>query len=189
MKSGFIKSAAEAAQFPPPHPTEFMVVGRSNCGKSSLLNALMQQKDLVRTSRTPGRTQLANFFHWGAKHAFVDLPGYGYSQTGDQKRSTWRPLVESCLEREAIRVALFLTDIRRDFAEEDALLLDFLSEKKSVVIILTKADKLNRKELGERLRHFEEALQMEASSFYVVSSLTGDGVGQLRKDLLQSSST
>ena len=130
---------------------EIAVAGRSNVGKSSLLNHLFQRKDLVKTYSVPGKTQLLNFFTLDEKLAFVDLPGYGYAKVPLEIRKRWGPMIEEYLDnRPALKLILFLFDIRRMPSEEDLLFLDWVSKReKAVVLVLTKVDKvtLNEKNL------------------------------------------
>ncbi len=164
-KARFIISAAKPSDFPPPTLPELAVVGRSNVGKSSLINMLVGQDGLARTSRTPGRTRLINWFEVGDKKPFflVDLPGYGYADVAAKVRDTWRPLIENYLEtRTTLAGVLLLVDIRRGVQDEELDFVPWLEQKqKPLVVALTKADKLSkskrlpevaraRKELGLR---------------------------------------
>src|SRR5678816_610911 len=114
VKAKFITSAAEPAQFPAEGPPEIAVVGRSNVGKSSLINSLTGQTGLARTSRTPGRTRLINWFEIDGKFQLVDLPGYGYAEVSRAMRESWRPLIEAYLSgRKTLAGVLLLVDVRR----------------------------------------------------------------------------
>lgn len=127
---------------------EVAVVGRSNVGKSSLLNHLFHQKGLVRTSSVPGKTQLINFFTVDGEIGFVDLPGYGYAKVPVHLRRKWEPMIEQYLKhRKTLRLILFLFDIRRTPTEEDLALLDWLFHfNKATILIFTKVDKVNQAE-------------------------------------------
>src|SRR5687767_1413000 len=108
----FVTSAAKSDQFPPPNLPELAVVGRSNVGKSSLINALTGQDGLARTSRTPGRTRLVNWFEVDGAFHLVDLPGYGYAEVSRDMRESWRPLIESYLsDRKTLAGVLLLIDV------------------------------------------------------------------------------
>jgi GTP-binding protein len=99
----FLISAAAAEQFPPDHGAEVAFVGRSNAGKSSAINAIAQRQGLARTSKTPGRTRLLNFFELGPQRRIVDLPGYGYASAPEAERRTWQPMIEALRERRSLR--------------------------------------------------------------------------------------
>jgi len=127
---------------------EVAVVGRSNVGKSSLLNHLFQAKNLVKTSSTPGKTQTLNFFSFNNEIAFADLPGYGYAKVPQAMKKQWGPMMRTYLEsRESLKVILFLLDIRRIPNEEDQKLMDWIAfQEKAVILVLTKGDKVNQSE-------------------------------------------
>jgi GTP-binding protein len=141
-------SASDPRGFPRPDLPELAFAGRSNVGKSSLLNALVGVPGLARTSNTPGRTRLVNWFRveppQGKPLAFVDLPGYGYAKVAKSERAAWQPLVEAYLERrEVLRAVLVLVDARRGGEAEEAELLEYLTGAGvPAQVILTKADKL-----------------------------------------------
>ena len=142
----FVISAAKPSEFPAPTLPEIAVVGRSNVGKSSLINALVGQDGLARTSRTPGRTRLVNWFEVKAHLTFflVDLPGFGYAQVDQKTRESWRPLIESYLtERATLAGVLLLIDVRRGPEDEELDFVPWLAERNvPIVVALTKSDKL-----------------------------------------------
>jgi GTP-binding protein len=154
----FIQSAVKASKYPVMRlPSgdampEVAVAGRSNVGKSSLLNHLFQHKGLVKTSSVPGKTQLINFFNLNEALSFVDLPGYGYAKVPVNLRKQWGPMVKEYLEnRPQLKVILFLFDIRRLPTDEDRSFLDWaVHYNKAVILVLTKVDKvtLNEKNLN-----------------------------------------
>lgn len=127
---------------------EIAVVGRSNVGKSSLLNHLFETKYLVKTSSTPGKTQAINFFSYHDEIAFADLPGYGYAKVPLSVKKQWGPMIQTYLEkRETLKLILFLLDIRRIPNEEDLQLMDWIAHhQKAVIIVLTKVDKVTQNE-------------------------------------------
>lgn len=146
----FISSAVKPSGYPQPKDDrgiplpEIAVIGRSNVGKSSLLNDLFQSKGLVKTSATPGKTQLINFFTLNQQLTFVDLPGYGYAKVPLETRKKWGPMIQYYLDkRESLEVILFLFDIRRIPNEEDRDLLSWIFARgRPVLLILTKVDKV-----------------------------------------------
>jgi GTP-binding protein len=146
FKAHFVTSASKPSEFPPPDHPEIAIVGRSNVGKSSLINALVGQDGLARTSRTPGRTRLVNWFQIDAAHPFhfVDLPGYGFAQVSLAMKESWRPLIESYLsERKTLAGVMLLIDIRRGVGDEELDFVPWLEERGvPMVLALTKADKL-----------------------------------------------
>jgi GTP-binding protein len=187
MHAEFVISAADAKQFPRWTGPEIAMVGRSNCGKSSLLNALMNRKDLARVSRTPGRTQLLNFFKLNQKILLADLPGYGFSAIGDQKRHLWHSLVREYFEaRSGLRI-VFLIDGRRELDQEDIDLLNYLQGKHHVEIVVTKADKLSISEQQKAERDLKAVLQQsgwEDPRLWTVSALKGTNIEKLRRRIL-----
>ncbi len=152
--ASFVISATQPAEFPPASLPEVAFAGRSNVGKSSLINSLTDHAGLARTSRTPGRTRLLNWFRIEtgklvAGHDavfFVDLPGYGFAAVDRGLRASWRPLMESYLgERATLRAVALLIDIRRGVEDEERDFVPWLLERKLAVIpVLTKADKLGK---------------------------------------------
>lgn len=150
----FLKSAVKAGEYPHPKTPqgvpllEIAVAGRSNVGKSSLLNDLFRRKNLVKTSATPGKTQLINFFTVDEQLCFVDLPGYGFAQVPVAVRRRWGPMIQTYLDtRETLTLMLFLFDIRRVPNEEDLQLMEWiLFRKLPVILVMTKVDKVTTSE-------------------------------------------
>ena len=146
----YLISATKASGYPPESVPEFAFAGRSNVGKSTLINALVGKAKLARASNTPGRTRLLNWFEVeppkGSTMNFVDLPGYGYAKVPKEMRSAWRPMVEAYLARRAtLRLVFVLIDARRGPEADDRDLLDWLGEMGvPAVVVLTKADKLKK---------------------------------------------
>lgn len=155
-RAEIIASAADRRGWPPQEVPEVAVAGRSNVGKSSLINALTGRKKLARTSAAPGKTQLLHFFRIDDRLVLTDLPGYGYAHVPDAVRLRWRPMIEEYLrEREALRGVILLIDSRRGAREMDLELLEWLAAVDvPACLALTKADKLKQ---GER-RAAQEAL-------------------------------
>lgn len=180
VSAEFIKSAAKPADFPKEELPEIAIVGRSNVGKSSLINTLLSRKGLAKTSSTPGRTQLINFFRINHKLIFVDLPGYGYAKVSASVRKSWQPMIEGYLkDRENLKGVVLIMDIRRPPEEEEDMLLDFLSSFSTPSILaLTKADKLSGNEKIKQLRLFKKNLDENLIPF---SAVTGEGKDALWK--------
>jgi GTP-binding protein len=172
----FIKSAAEPAHFYKSDKKQIAVVGKSNVGKSSFINMLAGNGKLARTSQTPGRTRLINYFDMG-EFVLADLPGYGYAKAGKGEIEKWGALVESYLAgEERLARVLMLVDIRHEPTQLDLLLMDFLY--KSMIpfsIIATKADKLAKSRVKPRLRELSAAFKVGEGDILAVSSHTGYG--------------
>ena len=142
----FLVSAAKLSQTPPDSGMEIAFAGRSNAGKSSALNTLCQQKSLARTGKTPGRTQLLNFFSIDEERRLVDLPGYGFAKVSEQVKKQWQKALADYLEnRQSLRGVILLVDVRHPMKEFDRQMLEWSSHiGLPVHILLTKADKLKR---------------------------------------------
>ncbi len=155
LSSEFVLSANSWSQLEDLTLPEVAFVGRSNVGKSTLLNALCGRKSLAVTSKTPGRTQMLNYFKVKIEPEnvvhFVDLPGFGYAEVSKQKKKEWAKFVtEYLLEREPLKLILLLVDCRREMKEEEEWVLS-LSENIPVVVVFTKSDKLGRNELAKKM--------------------------------------
>ncbi len=183
----FVTSAARPADFPPPTLPEIAVVGRSNVGKSSLINALVGQDGLARTSRTPGRTRLVNWFEIGSRPPFflVDLPGYGYAEVSQATRESWRPLIETYLaERASLAGVLLLLDIRRNAEDEELDFVPWLAGRETpLVVALTKADKLPKNKRTLEAARAKKLLGLRREPA-CVSTLSGEGIEPLFRSLL-----
>ena len=184
----FVTSAAQPSGFPPPSLPEVAVVGRSNVGKSSLINALVGQPGLARTSRTPGRTRLINWFAVNDRFHLVDLPGYGYAEVSQAMRDSWRPLIEGYLAgRETLAGVLLLIDIRRGAQDEELDFAPWLAERAMpVVVALTKADKLPKNKRMLEVRRARQALGLSRDPLAVsVLDGEGDGIAALWRAVVQ----
>ncbi len=161
LSAEFVLSAKEQRHYPPDGVPEVAFAGRSNVGKSSLINALLNRKRLARTSVTPGRTQEINFFRVNDKFYLVDLPGYGYARVPEAVRKQWRPMVETYLqERKSLRLVVVILDVRRDPSDEDIQLMGWLVFYAiNYMVVLTKADKLSSNELAVRKRIIGDILK------------------------------
>ncbi len=181
----FIGGMAEKHGWRPESPLpEVAFAGRSNVGKSSLLNSLVRRKSFARVSRTPGRTREINFFRVNNGFVLVDLPGYGYASISKEKKAEWRPLIESYLRRTTqLRGIVLLLDIRREPSEDDRAMLDFLAEVEvPTIVALTKTDKLSKAGAQERAGEIARALALQAEQIIPFSAHTGEG----RVELLEA---
>jgi GTP-binding protein len=177
----FVGSAASQEQFPRDGLPEVAFLGRSNVGKSSLLNALAGTKGLARVSSTPGRTRLVNFFRVGEELLLADLPGYGYARVPEAMRQDWERLVTCYLEgREALALAVFLVDARHDPSDGDETLRSYLDQSGlPYVVAATKVDKLGGGEAARRRGALVRGIGRNALGVVAVSTLTGQGIGEL----------
>ena len=178
LSAAFVLSATEPCHYPPALLPEVAFAGRSNVGKSSLINTLVMRRGLARTSNTPGRTQEINFFSVNERIGFVDLPGYGYAKVPEKIRRQWGPMIELYLrERPTLRLVVMILDVRREPSEEDLQLIEWLSfYRRRCLLVLTKVDKLTRGEREGRRRRIEGVLggfpELETLLF---SAKTGEG--------------
>ncbi len=173
----FVKSATRPGNYPPAAFPEVAFAGRSNVGKSSLINILVNRRGLVRTSSTPGRTQLLNFFDINGTFYLVDLPGYGFAKVPLSVKKEWGPMVRTYLEgRRNLRALLLLFDIRRTPREEDLQLLDWLEELEVPTIpVITKVDKISRSRRETQLRSILDTTGLPRDAFTLFSALTREG--------------
>jgi GTP-binding protein len=177
----FVTSGAKVEQLPEHDFPEFAVIGRSNVGKSSLLNALMK-RDLVRTSRTPGRTQLLNMFLFEGRIALVDLPGYGYAQMSKAQRSQMQTMIADYLaQRSGLYGVLQLFDARRETpSEEDQQVADWvLQHNRQLLVVLTKIDLVPKNILRNRANAIQKALGIPPGAALLFSSKTNAGRDEL----------
>jgi GTP-binding protein len=160
---------------------EVAFAGRSNVGKSSLLNRLVRRKAFARVSRTPGRTREINFFEVNRRFVLVDLPGYGYAKISKERRAEWRPLIEGYLRGSSnLRGVVQLIDARRDPSEDDLQLLDFLSDLGTPTIVaITKVDKLSPNTKAVRIGEITASLGLDADQVIPFSAHTGAGRDEL----------
>jgi GTP-binding protein len=168
----FITSAVKPAQYPPPDFPEVAFAGRSNVGKSSLINTLVNRKRLVKTSSTPGRTQLINFFLVNGSLSLVDLPGYGYAKVPPAVKKKWGPMIETYLStRPGLAAVVLLMDIRRSPKEEEFRLFDWLAHYGiPVVPVLTKADKLSKTKQKKQLQATARTLDIPEQELIMFSA-------------------
>lgn len=173
----FVKSAVKPSHYPEYEFPEIAFAGRSNVGKSSLINTLILRKDMVKTSSRPGCTQLINFFLVNETLSFVDLPGYGYAKVSKKIRAQWQPMVEKYLSlRESLLGLVLLIDIRRDARAEEFELVKWLEKHEMpYLVVLTKADKLSRTKQSKRLAAISNQLNRDPAGVIMFSAKTGQG--------------
>lgn len=184
----FIGGMAERSGWrPESNLPEIAFAGRSNVGKSSLLNALVRRKSFARVSRTPGRTREINFFRINNQFVLADLPGYGYARNSKEKKAGWRPLIESYLGRTSqLRGIVLLLDIRREPSEDDRSMLDFLARLAlPTLVALTKTDKVSKAAAAARAGEISRSLGLDAEQVIPVSSVTGAGRAELLEAVMQ----
>lgn len=181
ISAEFIKSATKPSEYPPGNFPEIAIAGKSNVGKSSLINTLVNRKNLARTSSDPGRTQTINFFRVNEKISLVDLPGYGYAKVSLRIREAWKPMVESYLQtREEICLVILILDARRGASPDDLTLLDWLDYHQIPSwIVLTKADKLSQFERARQKKFLAGIPLLSGKPISFFSALTGEGKEEL----------
>jgi GTP-binding protein len=172
MDVSFLKSAFNESHYPPADRPEIAFAGRSNVGKSSLINCIVNRKKMARTSSTPGRTQAINFFTVGRRMYLVDLPGYGFARVPLRIRKSWGNMVEAYLRnRSNLKAVVVILDIRRDPSSGDMDLLDWLVKYGiESIIILTKADKMSRQQSRERAKLIGKDLKKVSSDVPTIFS-------------------
>ena len=178
----FLLSAAAPAQFPEDVGAEVAFAGRSNAGKSSAINAITGRRRLARTSKTPGRTRLLNFFELAPSRRLIDLPGYGYATAPEAERRAWLPLIDALRTRASLRGLFVIVDSRRGLTEAEETLLAWAAPGQRVHVLLSKADKLNRSEAAAVLRAAAARLAGRATT-QLFSALEGTGVKQAHDTL------
>lgn len=178
--AGYLCSAHRLSQLPPDNGKEIAFVGRSNAGKSSVINALTRQKGLARTSRQPGRTRQINFFTLGADTRLADLPGYGYARVPGALKQHWVELINAYLERRRALVGLILiVDIRRALTERDSQMLRWCEAKSLPAhVLLNKADKLSRGAAGQAFLAVEKSMA-KGNTVQLFSATKKRGIDEL----------
>jgi GTP-binding protein len=173
----FIKSAVTPDQYPAIDLPEIAFAGRSNVGKSSLINTLINRKNLVRTSRTPGRTRLINFFAVNAQFVLADLPGYGFASVPHAVRREWGPMIETYLaKRENLRGVILILDVRRVPTREDQLMLQWLTTYSvPTLLVVNKCDKVSRNERARQSAVIARTLDIPGEELVFFSALSKEG--------------
>jgi GTP-binding protein len=171
-QSQFVTSAVKQDQYPESELPEIAVVGRSNVGKSSLINMLLNRKNLARTSSTPGKTQLINFFDIDGKFTLVDLPGYGYARVSKEQKKTWGTIIETYLKnRKNLLEVILLVDLRHKPTAEDIQMYEWIKTFGfNGIVVGTKHDKIKKSQLQKHIKIIRDALGMEEHAVLVSTS-------------------
>lgn len=177
LSADFVKSAFTSKDYPPDDLPEVAFAGKSNVGKSSLINSLVNRRNLAHTSSTPGRTQSLNFYLINRRFMFVDLPGYGFAHVSKDTKKSWKPMVEAYLKgRKTLRLVVVILDSRRVPHQDDLNLISWLRHRAlPVLVVLTKIDKLSRSEKTAHLPETVKTLGVENDQVVAFSALNGEG--------------
>jgi GTP-binding protein len=183
----FAKSVFRVEDLPVPKLPEIAFLGRSNVGKSSLINAFVGQKRLARVSSRPGFTQALNFFRVDHRFLVVDLPGYGFAKAPVSVRKNWQRLIEKYLSSpRPLRLLVLIFDIRRQPDKLDFLLVDYVKEiERRFVVVLNKIDRVKKTELKKRKESWQEALALPEEMFFLTSCRTNEGIPAFRNFVLR----
>lgn len=176
-----VMSAVRKEQYPEGDLPEFALAGRSNVGKSSFINKMLNRKSLARTSSKPGKTQTLNFFIINEMFYFVDVPGYGFAKVSKSERAAWGKMIETYLtSREQLKSALLIVDLRHPPTKDDVMMYDFFKHYDiPCIVIATKADKIPKGKWQKHLKVTKETLQLEKGDEIILfSSETGQGKDQ-----------
>ncbi|WP_270179485.1 ribosome biogenesis GTP-binding protein YihA/YsxC [Alkalihalobacillus sp. CinArs1] len=177
-KSDFIISAVKPEQYPDDHLPEIGLAGRSNVGKSSLINTLINRKNLARTSGKPGKTQTLNFYLINELLYFVDVPGYGFAKVSKKERDAWGRMIETYLtDREDLKAVILIIDLRHAPSNDDVMMYDWLKHYEiPVIVVATKSDKIPKGKWAKHLKVVNQTLKLEPTDKLVTfSSQTGQG--------------
>lgn len=182
----FAGAIGRPGQSPPGDLRQIAIAGRSNVGKSSLVNSIVGRKRIARVSGTPGKTREINFYRIDDRFFLVDLPGYGFARAPDAVREAWNRLVDEYLsDNDRLDGLILLLDCRRGVQEVDMQLLEYLaSDEIPVLVVLTKIDKLNRSGRSQAVAEVRKRLDIPADQVLATSARTGEGVDSLQESLL-----
>ena len=177
----FVTSAVRQSHYPPAHLPEIAFAGRSNVGKSSLINTLVNRKNLVKTSSTPGRTQLINFFNINQSLMFVDLPGFGYARVPKKIQKEWGPMIENYLStRSTLKGVVLIMDLRRTPGRQESDLINWLYHYGiPCILVMTKTDKLKKSKRVLHQKQAAEALQIDPEDLLLFSTKSRQGKGRI----------
>ncbi len=180
LEAEFVLSAASSADLPPATLPEVAFIGRSNVGKSSLLNLLLRRRDLARVSATPGKTRLINFYQVAGGWMFADLPGFGYAKVARSERAAWRELASEYLSaRDSLKLVCYLVDSRHDPTPIDLWMLEWLEELgRPFIVVLTKIDKIGAVAADERVQQLRDLLQFCRFNRDIVATSAKTRVGR-----------
>lgn len=179
-KMTFIKSAVKMKDFPVSKLAEVALAGRSNAGKSSLINVWAREK-IAKVSQSPGKTRLLNFFNMSDSYIIVDMPGYGYASRGADELKTWRKMIEGYLsQRPQLHGLVLLMDMARDWQEDEELLAQYVMRQDLPVCIgLTKADKFSKKDIAKAIERIKKQSRLE--DVFAISAQTKSGCAELEE--------
>jgi GTP-binding protein len=184
-KVRFLISVAGVEQFPEDSGREIAFAGRSNAGKSTAINSILQRNGLARTSKTPGRTKLLNFFEVEEGRRIIDLPGYGYAEASPVERAQWTALIDALPARSSVAGLFLIVDIRRGVTDSDEQLIEWAAAAGwQLHVLLAKSDKLNQQERAAALKAAQEKLG-EGMTAQIFSARDGTGVSQAQKRFVQ----
>jgi len=181
----FFGSGVKKEQFPTDNNPEIVFIGKSNVGKSTLINKLLNRKGLAKTSSAPGKTRTVNFFKINESFYFVDLPGYGFAKVSKKERSEWKGIIEGYItDREPLKCILLLLDVRRDVTDKEKELFDWIkSFNIPYVTVFTKTDKLSKNKLNNAL--FKLKKELPITKIVAFSAINGDGKKELLDEIGQ----
>ncbi len=184
-RADFIKSASRPPEYPGEGLPEAAFAGRSNVGKSSLINRMTNRKGLARISKNPGHTRSLNFFRVNQRLVFADLPGYGFARVSHKEREQWKRMVETYLsQRDELRAVVLIMDIRRDPEDEELQLMDYLESRGLVPVpVATKADRIGKTKRPARIKAMAKALGLPPEEIVAFSARTGEGREELWRRL------
>lgn len=184
----FVNSALSPADYPQYGLPEVAFAGRSNVGKSSLINCLVHRSGLAKTSTTPGKTRLLNFFLVNSVLSFVDLPGYGFAKVPASIRRRWRSMVETYLKsRKELRLVVILIDVRRRPDEQDFQLIEWLDHYRIPhTIVITKVDKVSRSKRARQIREIQDGLRGYEGRIIPFSATTREGKALVWEEILRA---
>lgn len=184
----FVTSAVKKTQYPNTNMPEVAFVGRSNVGKSSLINTLVNRRKLVKVSSTPGKTRLVNFFIINNELHFVDLPGYGYAKVSKQEKQGWAKVIETyLLNRDQLKKVILLLDCRRKPNEDDIMMYEWIKHYGyEAVIVMTKIDKLKKREYAKSEKLIRETMHLKDETILKFSSLKKLGKEELLQKIFKN---